>query len=42
MQIANLEMLLKHKSGEKGGEIISMHLLVNSLTEKIAEKELEI
>jgi hypothetical protein len=32
MQIANLEMLLKHKSGEKGGEMIGMQMLVNGLT----------
>lgn len=35
MQVTNLEMLLKHKSGEKGGDLISMHYLINNLTEKI-------
>lgn len=38
MQVTNLEMLLKHKAGEKGGSKINMNHLVNSLTEKIAEK----
>lgn len=38
MQVTSLEMLLKHKKGEKGGDLISLHYLVNSLTEKITEK----